>query len=282
MQRPKKVYPDLATACERFRFVPDEPPVLPRIMQHLALHSIKPQDGGFVWKFDEKPVGSVGWEQVAEGELLKDIERAHGFHRRRIQRGGAAGARAAHRQGTAQWARAHRHTVRLSSRPGGPAAGAGGGDARPADLGQLSRRRRYTARSAVATGSLAARIAGNKPPITPMTQAQMMPRATSAGVTARSKISWPPKPPPRVSTEWPLNSTHGDQRADRTADQRQQQRFDEHRDHHRHGAKTDGAQRGNFARTRAHRRVHGVERAEDRADRHDAADHIGDDLKDSC
>ncbi len=74
MQRPKKVYPDLAAACARFRFVPDEPPVLPRIMQHLALHSIKPEGGGFVWKFDEKPVGSVGWEQVAEGELLKDIE----------------------------------------------------------------------------------------------------------------------------------------------------------------------------------------------------------------
>ena len=46
MQRPKKIYPDLATACARFRFVPDEPPVLPRIMQHLALHSIKPEGGG--------------------------------------------------------------------------------------------------------------------------------------------------------------------------------------------------------------------------------------------
>jgi pimeloyl-ACP methyl ester carboxylesterase len=73
-QRPKKVYADLATACARFRFVPDEPPILPRIMQHLALHSIKPQGDGFTWKFDEKPVGSVGWEQVAEGELLKDID----------------------------------------------------------------------------------------------------------------------------------------------------------------------------------------------------------------
>jgi pimeloyl-ACP methyl ester carboxylesterase len=74
MQRPKKVYPDLATACARFRFVPDEPPILPRIMQHLAAHSIKHQADGFTWKFDEKPVGSVGWEQVAEGELLKHIE----------------------------------------------------------------------------------------------------------------------------------------------------------------------------------------------------------------
>lgn len=73
-QRPKRVYPDLATACARFRFVPDEPPILPRIMQHLAVHSIKPQGNGYVWKFDEKPVGGNGWEQVAEGELLKDIE----------------------------------------------------------------------------------------------------------------------------------------------------------------------------------------------------------------
>jgi pimeloyl-ACP methyl ester carboxylesterase len=72
--RPKKVYPDRATACARFRFIPDEPPILPRIMQHLAMHSIKPQDEGFVWKFDEKPIGGAGWEQIAEGELLKDIE----------------------------------------------------------------------------------------------------------------------------------------------------------------------------------------------------------------
>lgn len=74
VQRPKKIYPDFATACARFRFVPDEPPILPRIMQHLAEYSIKSQGDGFTWKFDEKPVGSVGWEQVAEGELLKEID----------------------------------------------------------------------------------------------------------------------------------------------------------------------------------------------------------------
>jgi len=69
VHRPKKIYPEFKTACARFRFVPDEPPILPRIMQHLAAHSIKQQDGGYTWKFDEKPIGS-GWEQVAEGELL--------------------------------------------------------------------------------------------------------------------------------------------------------------------------------------------------------------------
>jgi pimeloyl-ACP methyl ester carboxylesterase len=73
-QHPKKIYPDLATACERFRFVPEEPPILPRIMRHLALHSIKQQTDGFVWKFDESLIGSVGWELAAEGELLPTLE----------------------------------------------------------------------------------------------------------------------------------------------------------------------------------------------------------------
>ena len=72
--RAKKVHPDLATACARFRFVPDEPPILPRIMQHLAAHSIKPQGDGFVWKFDDKPFGKMAGDPVAEGELLRDIQ----------------------------------------------------------------------------------------------------------------------------------------------------------------------------------------------------------------
>lgn len=74
VQRPKKVYPDLVTASERFRFVPDEPAISPRIMRHLALHSIKQQADGFVWKFDETLIGSIGWEQVADGDLLPNIE----------------------------------------------------------------------------------------------------------------------------------------------------------------------------------------------------------------
>jgi pimeloyl-ACP methyl ester carboxylesterase len=72
--RPKKVYPDLNTACARFRFIPDEPPISPRIMQHLAVHSIKPEGDGFVWKYDEALLSNIDWEQVAEGELLKDLK----------------------------------------------------------------------------------------------------------------------------------------------------------------------------------------------------------------
>jgi pimeloyl-ACP methyl ester carboxylesterase len=71
--RPKKVYPELETACDRFRFVPDEPPISPRIMRHLALHSIKHQEDGFVWKYDEALLSNIDW-QVAEGELLPEIQ----------------------------------------------------------------------------------------------------------------------------------------------------------------------------------------------------------------
>jgi pimeloyl-ACP methyl ester carboxylesterase len=72
-QRPKKIYTDFATAVSRFRFVPDEPPTEPRIMQHIARYSIKPQAGGFAWKFDDMPVGSLGREPTPEGELLSSI-----------------------------------------------------------------------------------------------------------------------------------------------------------------------------------------------------------------
>jgi pimeloyl-ACP methyl ester carboxylesterase len=71
--RPKKVYPDLAGACERFRFTPDEPPILPRIMRHIAEHSLRRQADGFVWKFDEALLSNFDFEAVAEGELLRDL-----------------------------------------------------------------------------------------------------------------------------------------------------------------------------------------------------------------
>jgi pimeloyl-ACP methyl ester carboxylesterase len=72
--RPKKVYSDLATACERFRFIPDEPAILPRIMRHIAEHSLMRQADGFVWKFDEGLLSNFNFGAVAEGELLKDLK----------------------------------------------------------------------------------------------------------------------------------------------------------------------------------------------------------------
>jgi pimeloyl-ACP methyl ester carboxylesterase len=72
--RPKKLYPDLATACARFRFVPEEPPVLPAIMRHLAERSLRPLPEGFAWKFDETLMGGVDWGQTPDGEILTRID----------------------------------------------------------------------------------------------------------------------------------------------------------------------------------------------------------------
>ncbi len=71
--RVKKLYPDLQTACNHFRLIPDEPPLLPRIMRHLAAHSVKRQGDAFVWKFDAALTGGVAWEDIYEGELFAKI-----------------------------------------------------------------------------------------------------------------------------------------------------------------------------------------------------------------
>jgi pimeloyl-ACP methyl ester carboxylesterase len=72
--RPKKLYPDLEAACARFRFVPDEPPVPPAIMRHLAEHSLRRAPGGFAWKFDETLMGGVDWGETPDREILTRID----------------------------------------------------------------------------------------------------------------------------------------------------------------------------------------------------------------
>jgi pimeloyl-ACP methyl ester carboxylesterase len=72
--RVKQRYPDLETACSRFRLVPDEPPLLPRIMRHLAEHSLKRERDAYVWKFDEALMGGVAWQEIYEGELFAQIK----------------------------------------------------------------------------------------------------------------------------------------------------------------------------------------------------------------
>jgi pimeloyl-ACP methyl ester carboxylesterase len=71
--RPKRLYPDLETVHSRFRFVPEEPPVLPAVMRHLAEHAARRQSDGYRWKFDEALMGGLDWQTVTEGELLQQI-----------------------------------------------------------------------------------------------------------------------------------------------------------------------------------------------------------------
>ena len=60
--------------------------------------------------------------------------------------------------------------------------------------------------------------------------------------------------------------------ADEPADERYEQRFDHEGEDHRGGAEAQGAHGGDFAAAFGDRGVHRVERAEDRADGHDAGD----------
>lgn len=50
--RNPKVYPDVETALQHFRTVPDQPSSLPYVIDHVARHSLVRTDAGFTWKFD--------------------------------------------------------------------------------------------------------------------------------------------------------------------------------------------------------------------------------------
>lgn len=50
--RKLRVYDDLETALGRYRLVPEQPVRHPKILRHLATHSLKAVDGGYTWKFD--------------------------------------------------------------------------------------------------------------------------------------------------------------------------------------------------------------------------------------
>jgi pimeloyl-ACP methyl ester carboxylesterase len=47
-----KPHPDLATAVQRFRPLPEQPTPYPFLLHYVATRSVKPEEGGFGWKFD--------------------------------------------------------------------------------------------------------------------------------------------------------------------------------------------------------------------------------------
>ncbi|MDE3206375.1 MAG: alpha/beta hydrolase [Acidobacteriota bacterium] len=49
---PLRTYPSPEEALSHFRTVPDQPVLLPYVVDHVARHSIRPADGGWTWKFD--------------------------------------------------------------------------------------------------------------------------------------------------------------------------------------------------------------------------------------
>ncbi len=67
LRRPKKVYPDAATAMEHFRLVPTQPTVLPYVMEHVARTSLGEVPGGWSWKFDPSMTGRDGNDALGAG-----------------------------------------------------------------------------------------------------------------------------------------------------------------------------------------------------------------------
>jgi len=66
----KKRYADLTSAKARFRLVPDEPGTLPRIFDHVATHSLKQEDGAWVWKFDEAVMRNMTRPAITDAQAL--------------------------------------------------------------------------------------------------------------------------------------------------------------------------------------------------------------------
>lgn len=78
---------------------------------------------------------------------------------------------------------------------------------RATDLRDSSARPLFqSSRSAVVTGTLAARTAGNKPPMKPMASAHLRPSHSSCPDTRSSKLSLPTDPAAIVDAACPLNS----------------------------------------------------------------------------
>ncbi len=64
--RNPKLYPDLETALEHYRLVPEQPRSLPFILDHVARHSLHAVPGGFTWKFDPEVFRRVAPRAIHE------------------------------------------------------------------------------------------------------------------------------------------------------------------------------------------------------------------------
>ena len=135
--------------------------------------------------------------------------------------------------------------------------------------------RSYTARSAVATGSRAARTAGNNPPRNPTRHAQPTPIASSVGVTCISKTS--ELTPLPSATVLPLNSAH-EIAAPSSAPSSASARDSTSTDTTTPPAPKPIARSVAISTARdADGRVHRVQGGEQRPECHDAADEVRDD-----
>jgi pimeloyl-ACP methyl ester carboxylesterase len=69
--RNPKLYPDLETALDHFRLVPDQPHTNPFIIDHIARHSLRQVPGGFTWKFDPEVFRRVAPRAIQD--VLREV-----------------------------------------------------------------------------------------------------------------------------------------------------------------------------------------------------------------
>jgi len=70
----KRRYPDASSALQRFRLVPDQGGVVAPIWDHVAAHSIKQEDGAWVWKFDDACAApGLLLPELTDAEMLQEI-----------------------------------------------------------------------------------------------------------------------------------------------------------------------------------------------------------------
>lgn len=65
---PLRLYPSREDALAHFRTVPNQPELLPYVVDHIAAHSVRPVEGGWSWKFDPgffDDLGDVGAETLS-------------------------------------------------------------------------------------------------------------------------------------------------------------------------------------------------------------------------
>lgn len=67
---PHKVYPDLATALSRFRFVPAEPCDNAWAVDYLARMALRPEAGGWTWRYDPWL-----WDRIDRGDAWGQLSR---------------------------------------------------------------------------------------------------------------------------------------------------------------------------------------------------------------
>ncbi|MGH8933772.1 MAG: alpha/beta fold hydrolase, partial [Egibacteraceae bacterium] len=66
-----KTYPDLEAALTHFHLVPRQPVIHDFVVDHVALHSLKPVPGGWTWKFDPRVFDQLSSRVIHE--YLADI-----------------------------------------------------------------------------------------------------------------------------------------------------------------------------------------------------------------